>query len=126
MAFIQPLAPPAPRIMGIDYGLIGLICFFGMFIYTFYLMVRAYLTTDSREGEMALPVACVIAVLFFVRLVLSQLDNVPLIFIVFGVAIALSAQTNPLRQRKAAAGKPDLGTQLQAPTIDDERLQPAE
>jgi O-antigen ligase len=78
---------------GIDYGLVGLVCFFGMFMYTFYLMGQTYLTSESKEAELALPIACAIAVLFIIRLVLSQSDNMPLIFVVFGMAIAVHVRT---------------------------------
>jgi hypothetical protein len=91
---------------GIDYGLVGLVCFFGMFLYTFYLMATTYLESDSKEGEMALPIACAIAVLFMIRLVLSQLDNTPIIFIVFGMAIALYARVVALPRRAARLNQP--------------------
>lgn len=92
---------------GIDYGLVGLVCFFGMFFYTFYLMATTYLSSEGKDGEMALPMACAIAVLFMIRLVLSQSDNMPLIFVVFGMAIALYARTVALPQRAALARKPE-------------------
>jgi hypothetical protein len=78
---------------GIDYGLVGLTCFFGMFMYTFYLMGQTYLTSESKEAELALPIACAIAVLFIIRLVLSQSDTEPLIFVVIGMAIAVHERT---------------------------------
>lgn len=92
---------------GIDYGLVGLVCFFGMFLYTFYLMATTYLESDSKEGEMALPIACAIAVLFMIRLVLSQLDNMPIIFVVFGMAIALYARVVALPRRAARLNQPE-------------------
>lgn len=106
---------------GIDYGLVGLVCFYGMFLYTFYLMGQTYLTSDSKESEMALPIACAISVLFIIRLVLSQPDNVPLIFVVFGMAVALYAQTVGLPRRAAVQNRPEPDA---APL--DPRLAPAE
>ncbi|MFD1610298.1 O-antigen ligase family protein [Sphingomonas tabacisoli] len=94
--------------VGLDYGVLGLICFFGMFFYTFALASRTYLTSNSKEAELALPLACGIAVLFFVRLVLSQSDNVPFIFILFGMTIAMYARyaAAPKRQGLGAAAVP--------------------
>jgi len=109
---------------GIDYGLVGLVCFFGMFLYTFYLMATTYLESDSKEAEMALPIACAIAVLFMIRLVLSQLDNMPIIFVVFGMAIALYARTVALPRRAALANRPEPDEALPEPS--GPRLLPAE
>lgn len=109
---------------GIDYGVVGLICFFGMFMYTFYLMGQTYLKSDTKEGEMALPIACAIAVLFVIRLVLSQPDNVPLIFMVFGMAIALYARTIAAPRRIEAQSAPEPDTTSTAGS--DPRLAPAE
>lgn len=109
---------------GIDYGLVGLVCFFGMFFYTFYLMATTYLESDSKEAEMALPIACAIAVLFMIRLVLSQLDNMPIIFVVFGMAIALYAKTVGLPRREALANQPEPDAALPQPS--GPRLVPAE
>jgi hypothetical protein len=106
---------------GIDLGVVGLVCFFGMFLYTFYLMGQTYLTSESKESEMALPIACAIAVLFTIRLVLSQPDNIPLIFVMFGMAIALYAKTIGLPRRAALRNRPDPDT---APV--GARLVPAE
>jgi cell division protein FtsW (lipid II flippase) len=92
-----------------------------MFFYTFYLMGQAYLTSESKESEMALPIACAIAVLFTIRLVLSQPDNIPLIFVMFGMAIALYAKTIGLPRRAALRNRPDPDT---APV--GARLVPAE
>ncbi|GAO38736.1 hypothetical protein SCH01S_19_00400 [Sphingomonas changbaiensis NBRC 104936] len=109
---------------GIDYGLVGLVCFFGMFLYTFYLMGQTYLSSDSKEGEMALPIACAIAVLFVIRLVLSQQDNVPLIFMMFGMAVALYARTIAVPRAAQAQSVPDLDPTPLAGS--DPRLAPAE
>jgi hypothetical protein len=108
---------------GIDYGLVGLVCFFGMFLYAFYVAGMAYLSSDSEEAEMALPIACGIAVLFIVRMVLSQTDNLPLIFMMLGTAIAVYARTiglprrAPLRTRR----RPE-----PAAVADASQLSPAE
>ncbi|MBA2920744.1 hypothetical protein GON01_06990 [Sphingomonas sp. MAH-20] len=106
---------------GIDYGVIGLICFFGMFLYTFYLMGTAYLSSDSEETDIALPIACAIAVLFIVRMVLSQGDNLPLIFMVWGTAIAVYARLVGLPRRAAVQARPE-----PADASDTPRLAPAE
>jgi hypothetical protein len=78
--------------VGLDYGVLGMVCFFGMFFYAFALASRTYLSSSTKEAELALPLACAIAVMFFVRLVLSQTDNVPFIFILFGMAVAMYAR----------------------------------
>jgi hypothetical protein len=73
---------------------------------------------------MALPIACAIAVLFMIRLVLSQLDNMPIIFVVFGMAIALYAKTVALPRREALANRPERDATLAEPS--GPRLVPAE
>lgn len=110
--------------VGLDYGALGLICFFGMFFYTFWLATQTYLRSDSEEAELALPLACVIAALFFIRLVLSQEDNMPFIFILFGMSIALYTRTQSASDRKTSwgTGRP-IGT---APRAKLGELQAAE
>jgi hypothetical protein len=84
--------------VGLDYGLLGLVGFFGMIIYAFTVTARLYLTSDSKEAQFALPLACTLAAMFFIRLVLSQLDNLPLLCLVLGMAVAVHVQAVKRRQ----------------------------
>lgn len=88
---------------GLDYGIIGLVSYFGMFLYAFNLMGKTYLDSDAKDGDIALALACAIAVLFMIRLVLSQSDNTPLIFITFGAAMSLYARNRASIQKKKNA-----------------------
>lgn len=110
--------------VGLDFGLLGLISFFGMYIYTIVLMSRVYFRYDSKEAGLAMPIAAAIAVLLAVRLVLSQIDNMPLTFVMFGLAVALYARTvgSPAVKKAggAPAGRPMLGARA------GQQLQPAE
>jgi uncharacterized membrane protein (UPF0136 family) len=64
-------------------------------------MIQLAWQSSDRELDLALPLACALVVGIQVRLVLSQTDNIPLLYMLMGMAAALvwrSRQTAVNRQ----------------------------
>jgi hypothetical protein len=73
----------------IDYGIAGFALFFFMYVYSIFSLSTAYWRNERPELDLALPLAAAIAVELEVRLVLSQTDNLPIEFALFGLCAAL-------------------------------------
>jgi len=74
--------------IGIDYGIVGLFTFFGAIVYAIFALTRASFTRDFTVRDDPLPVATMLLVALVIRSVLSQTDNLPLVFIALGMAAA--------------------------------------
>src|SRR3546814_10188832 len=76
--------------IGLDYGVLGFIAFYGMILYAIYVCVRIYLTVRDEEATIAAPLAMALGIYFIIKAVLSQPQNQPFLYILVGVAIALN------------------------------------
>lgn len=76
--------------IGLDYGVIGFLSFYGMLLGAMYLMVRVYLTSRNDEAQLAAPVAIALGAFFVIKSVLSQSQNNYLVYALVGVALALN------------------------------------
>jgi O-antigen ligase len=89
--------------IALDYGLIGLICFFGMFLVAMWYAAKyAVLYLDKSrdpEAEYLLPLGVSLGVFVVVKLVLSQPDNHPIPFMMLGMIVALIYRLD--RERRA-------------------------
>jgi hypothetical protein len=73
----------------LDYGLIGFIAFYGMFIVAIMKAIRLGLETDDEETELLIPLGIMLTVFVVIKGVLSQEDNHTLVFMALGAAVAL-------------------------------------
>jgi hypothetical protein len=74
----------------LDYGVIGFLLFGGTLVYAAAKMMQLAWRARSDELDLALPLACALVVAIQVRLVLSQPDNIPLLYILLGMAAGLA------------------------------------
>ena len=73
----------------LDFGIIGFVAFFGMFVITAIKSIRVGLATDDKEIELLIPLGIMLSVFVIVKGVLSQDDNHTLVFMALGAAVAL-------------------------------------
>jgi hypothetical protein len=73
----------------LDYGILGFLLFFGMFIYMAVTLCSQWWRRDIHSQSLALPVAVSLIVLIQVRTVLSQVDNLPLFYMLLALAVAV-------------------------------------
>lgn len=73
----------------LDYGVIGCLLFFGMLIYATVETVRVAWVSRPGSTDYATPLAAALIVAATIRMVLSQPDNLPLIWILLGMAAAI-------------------------------------
>jgi len=78
-------------LIGLEYGVIGFVIYYGMFIFALYLAGRKTLSPKPLEGEASLFIPIGIALLNFlvIKSVFAQSDNHPIIFMVLGMLVAL-------------------------------------
>lgn len=89
--------------MLLDYGVIGFLLFFGMLIYAAGKMIQVTWRNPSGELDLALPLACAIVIAAQVRFVLSQVDNLPIIYLLLGMAAGLAWRARQLEKDSAVA-----------------------
>ncbi len=88
----------------LEYGIIGFILYYGLLLFMMYLSARAVLFTPKDtdpEQDFIVPIAIALAVFIVVKLVFSQQDNHPLIYMMMGMLMALF-----LRIRQTVAQRP--------------------
>lgn len=73
----------------LDYGVIGLILLSVFLIYPIVKLIGIAWKGHDNEFDVALPLACALTVVVEVRLVLSQTENLGLIFLLVGTAVAV-------------------------------------
>ncbi|QYE33202.1 O-antigen ligase family protein (plasmid) [Polymorphobacter sp. PAMC 29334] len=76
----------------IDLGVVGLFSFYGMLVLAARRGVGVYLRSTDPEIRLAGPAAISVVVFAVISLVLSQENNMPLMFLLAGVIFALSAR----------------------------------
>lgn len=75
--------------MMMDYGIIGFLLFFGALLYAIVKMAQVAWNSRSTDLDLALPLSCSLLVVLQVRWVLSQVDNLPLIYMLLGMTAAM-------------------------------------
>jgi len=78
--------------VGLDYGVLGLIAFHGIIVAAMFYAVRDMLVRKgplSREDAMLIPIAVCLAAFLVIKWVFAQEDNHPLIFALVGMVVAL-------------------------------------
>mgnify|MGYP003583263083 CR=1 FL=1 len=93
--------------IGLDFGVLGFIGFYGMLVAAIYFAVRVYFTSRDSEARIAAPVAIALGNYLVIKSVLSQSQNQFLMFALVGVALALNYRfykaAQPARADMAAA-----------------------
>ena len=89
----------------LDYGVLGLIAYFGMFLAaTAYALRFAILYgAESRDPEAhyLVPLGVALSTFVVIKIVFSQIDNHPLVFMLLGMTVALVARLTHGRKRDA-------------------------
>ena len=97
--------------IALDYGVLGLITFYGIFIATITAAVRTILrypaAFDSREKMLLLPFAVSMTVFVVIRAVLSQEDNHVLAFTMLGILVGLIYRVRQTGMEQQLAGDPE-------------------
>lgn len=73
----------------LDFGVIGAVAFFGMFLIASFKAAKAGLATNDEEAELLIPLGIMLMVFLIIKGVLSQEDNHTLMFIALGATVAL-------------------------------------
>ncbi|MHA6720027.1 O-antigen ligase family protein [Sphingomonas sp. RS6] len=73
-----------------DYGLLGFLSFYGAIVLAIISQVRNGLLSRVRGYPLELAIASMLAVLMTTRLVLSQTDNNPLVFMLLGLSLGMA------------------------------------
>lgn len=87
----------------LDYGVIGFALFAGMLLYAAAKMAQIAWQNPRGELDLTLPLACTMVIAVQVRLVLSQADNVPLLYMLMGMAAALAWRARKVSLQASAA-----------------------
>jgi hypothetical protein len=89
--------------LAIDYGIIGLCLFFGALIYAAAKMFQIAWRSPTGESAIALPLACALTIVIQIRLVLSQPDNIPLFYMLIGMAAVVAWRARSAEPEKRSA-----------------------
>src|SRR3546814_17014830 len=81
--------------IGLDYGVLGFIAFYGMILYATSVCARIYLTVRDEEATIAALLAMALGIYFTLQAVLRQPQNPPVLYIFGAVAIAPHLRSSP-------------------------------
>ncbi len=78
-------------LIGLEYGVIGFVIYYGMIFFAFYLAGKRAISPEPLEGENALliPIGIALANFIVIKSVFAQSDNHPIIFMILGMLVAL-------------------------------------
>jgi O-antigen ligase len=82
--------------IALEYGVVGFVLYYGLLLMMMYLSARAVMYTPRNadpEQDFIVPIAISLAVFFVIKLVFSQQDNHPLIYMMMGMLMALFFRT---------------------------------
>jgi O-antigen ligase len=100
----------------VDTGVPGLIFFFGMLILAAWSMARIYLDGQDRDSAVGVAFACSFIAFAVYRLVLSQRENQPLVFILLGAAcVVMKIIFDRVPQKSAETFRSDRSIRPTAP-----------
>lgn len=95
--------------VALDYGVLGFIAFYGMFIAAIVAAIRVILKSpaalDTPEKTLLIPLTVSMTVFVVVRSVLSQEDNHVLAFALFGLLVGVLSQVKQTAKAQAEAHK---------------------
>jgi O-antigen ligase len=90
-------------LIGLDYGVLGLITFYGMIIaaivYGAFSLLRANTRLDA-ETDYLVPLVVMLAEFLVIKWVFGQADSHPIVFMVLGMIVALVGRANATAKAK--------------------------
>jgi hypothetical protein len=107
----------------VDYGVVGFVVYFGMFLLAIFEVLRLVLTRvlgDDEEAWLIVPAAIAMASFVIIKSVFSQEDNHSIVFMILGMIVALSSRLKtvetPAIASSAARGSRAIG-QVRRPVL---------
>lgn len=75
----------------LEYGILGLILYYGAICYGIYLCAKLLMTNSGRDAEQSflIPITASMVTFLFTKSVLSEVDNNPIVFALMGMVVAL-------------------------------------
>jgi hypothetical protein len=92
--------------LGMDFGVVGILCFYGMLILAATACLKVYMDNRASDDGLALAAAAAIVSFGTTRLVLSQVDTVPILFLLLAFAMGVCYR------HRLPAGSPAVGTPI--------------
>lgn len=75
--------------VALEYGVIGFLLYYGLFLYVIYRGGRALLVVEDRNVEFLMPICIALINFVVIKSVFSQESNHPIVFALLGAAVAL-------------------------------------
>ncbi|MCE7798535.1 O-antigen ligase family protein [Sphingobium sufflavum] len=75
-------------VVALEYGVVGFLLYYGMFLYAIYLAGRTIFRVNSAEAFNLVPLAITLVNFIVIKSIFAQQENHPLIFIILGAIIA--------------------------------------
>ncbi|HEY1928464.1 MAG TPA: O-antigen ligase family protein [Caulobacteraceae bacterium] len=92
----------------VEYGFVGFIVYFGMFLMAIFEVVRLVLSRalgDDEETSLIVPAAVALANFVVIKSVFSQEDNHSIVFMILGMLIALSSRLKNVAEPATASAR---------------------
>lgn len=110
-------------VLGLDYGVIGIVCFLGIFLLTIGWSIRSVLSLGGMEHERELdlltPIAVCLSAFLVIKLVFAQADLHPMLYALVGMASALIYRARQTVQARHAELLATLEASSRASRIKD-------
>lgn len=91
----------------VDYGILGITLFVLFFASCIYVGIRAFLNSESREEDLAAPLAVALTAFLVIKLVLSQTENHHIVYAFAGCIVALHWRQEQRRRLEQTQNQPD-------------------
>lgn len=75
--------------VGLEFGVLGFLVFFGMFLIALFYALNYALRTEDRSDLLLMPVMAALSIFFVVKSVFSQQENHPLVFVFLGALFGI-------------------------------------
>ena len=89
--------------IALEYGLIGFVCYYGMFIAAGVYSFRSMLSSKDSKYDILIPLMVSIAVFIVVKSVFSQQDTHPLVFMILGMVAGVLRHRREYEQGTSAS-----------------------
>lgn len=96
--------------VGLDFGLAGLILYFGMIGFALWKMCLLALRSSEGEDSWSMPLAGALAAYVIIRFVFAQEDNSSLLYMMLGMAAALSYRAKQIASASPATASSPAST----------------
>lgn len=89
--------------IGLDYGVLGFIAFYGMILTAIYIAVRTYFLSSAPEAKLSAPIGITLGSYLVIKSVLSQSQNQHILFMLIAATLVLSYHYAPAFNSKRRA-----------------------